>query len=53
MNDFERCIKERYLLKIKTTNEMIEKYFESINDYSCAERVKFAVEKTLEILGEE
>jgi len=25
MNDFERCIKERHLLKIKTTNEMIEK----------------------------
>lgn len=25
MNDFERCIKERHLLRIKTTNEMIKK----------------------------
>lgn len=25
MNDFERCIKERHLIKIKATNEMIEK----------------------------
>jgi len=25
MNDFERCIKERHLLKIKPTSEMIEK----------------------------
>jgi len=25
MNDFERCIKERHLIKIKATSEMIEK----------------------------
>jgi hypothetical protein len=25
MNDFERCIKERHLIKIKATCEMIEK----------------------------
>jgi C_GCAxxG_C_C family probable redox protein len=32
------------------TSEGLKKYFESIHDYACAERVKFAVEKTLEIL---
>lgn len=25
MNDFEQCIKERHLIKIKATSEMIEK----------------------------
>jgi len=34
------------------TPEGLKKYFESIHDYSCTERVKFGVEKTLEILGE-
>jgi len=34
------------------TPEGLKKYFENIHDYSCAERVRFAVEKTLEILGE-
>jgi uncharacterized protein (UPF0332 family) len=29
MNDFERCIKERRLTKIKTSNEMIQKEVES------------------------
>jgi hypothetical protein len=32
------------------TPEGLKKYFENIHDYSCAERVRFAVEKTLEIL---
>lgn len=29
MNDFERCIKERRLIKIKPSNEMIQKEIES------------------------
>ena len=29
MNDFERCIKERRLVKIKPSNVMIQKEFES------------------------
>ena len=29
MNDFERCIKERRLIKIKPSNEMIQKELES------------------------
>jgi C_GCAxxG_C_C family probable redox protein len=32
------------------TPEGFKKYYEHIHDYACAERVKFAVEKTLEIL---
>ena len=28
----------------------LKKYFESIHDYSCAKRVQFAIEKTIEIL---
>jgi C_GCAxxG_C_C family probable redox protein len=32
------------------TPEGMKKYVESIHDYACAERVRFAVEKTLEIL---
>jgi len=32
------------------TAEGMKKYVESIHDYSCAERVRFTVEKTLEIL---
>jgi len=32
------------------TPEGMKKYFESIHDYACAERIKFAVEKTIEIL---
>jgi len=34
------------------TPEGLKKYFESIHDYACAERVKFAIDKTIEILGE-
>ena len=34
------------------TPDGLKKYFESIHDYACAERVKFAVNKTLEILEE-
>ena len=29
MNDFERCVKERRLIKIKPSNEMIQKEIES------------------------
>jgi uncharacterized protein (UPF0332 family) len=29
MNDFENCIKERHLIKIKASNEMIQKEIES------------------------
>jgi C_GCAxxG_C_C family probable redox protein len=32
------------------TAEGLKKYYERIHDYSCADRVRFAVEKTLEIL---
>jgi len=32
------------------TPEGSKKYFESIHDYACAERLKFAVEKTIELL---
>ncbi len=32
------------------TPEGLKKYFESIHDYSCADRVKFAIEKTIDIL---
>jgi len=34
------------------TPEGLKKYFESIHDYACAERIKFSIEKTLEILKE-
>jgi len=29
MNDFERCIKERRIIKIKPSNEMIQKELDS------------------------
>ena len=35
------------------TPEGMKKYFESIHDYACAERLKFAVEKAVEILEKE
>ena len=34
------------------TPEGMKQYYERIHDYSCADRVRFAVEKTLEILTE-
>ncbi|MGF3584563.1 MAG: C-GCAxxG-C-C family protein [Thermoplasmatota archaeon] len=60
VDDYLKAFKKRYKytncrqltgVDVKTPEGM-KKYFESIHDYSCAERVKFAVEKTLEILGE-
>jgi len=34
------------------TEEGLKKYFEKVHDYACVERLKFAVEKALEILLE-
>ena len=34
------------------TPEGIEKYFETIHDYACTERLIFVVEKTLNLLEE-
>lgn len=34
------------------TPEGMKKYYESIHDYACTERIKFAIEKTLQILKE-
>jgi len=44
MNDFERCIKERRLTKIKPSNEMIQKEVES---------AEYDLERARNSLGEE
>jgi C_GCAxxG_C_C family probable redox protein len=58
VNDYLKAFKEKFHytdcreltgVDIKTP-EGFKKYYEHIHDYACAERVKFAVEKTLEIL---
>jgi C_GCAxxG_C_C family probable redox protein len=38
-------------LNLKTT-EGLKEYFARVHDYECVERLKFAVEKTVEILSE-
>ena len=32
------------------TREGLKEYFEKVHDYACAERIRFAVKKALEIL---
>jgi len=34
------------------TKEGLKEYFAKVHDYACVERLKFAVEKALEILQE-
>jgi len=58
VDEFLNAFKERFHyttcreltgVNVKTPDGF-KKYYESIHDYACAERVKFAVVKTLEIL---
>lgn len=58
VNEFLDAFKERFQyttckeltgVDVKTP-EGLKKYFENIHDYACADRVRFAVEKTLEML---
>jgi hypothetical protein len=32
------------------TKEGLKEYFDRVHDYACAERLKFAIEKAIEIL---
>jgi len=61
VDEFIKAFKERFGatscreltgLDIKTS-EGFKKYYESVHDYSCTNRVKFAVQKSIELLQQD